>query len=205
MREQVRVAEVRREMRADARENRARVLAAATNVIEQEGTAASLNQIAKRAGVGPGTLYRHFPTRELLLAEVLQTWAGRVTDAANDAVITSRDDLIDWLERLAAISNTYRGLAGSLASTMGDHDSPLSAAHTAALDANDTVFGKARASGLIAGPVDAGTVARLVTGVAMVAEQAELPKQQVRDMLDVVLAGLISSAPKVAKTSRARK
>ncbi|MBY3988757.1 TetR/AcrR family transcriptional regulator [Rhodococcus fascians] len=198
------MAEARRVMRADARENRARVLAAATDVIEQEGTTASLNQIAQRAGVGPGTLYRHFPTRELLLAEVLQTWAGRVTAAANRTVITSRDDLIDWLERLAAISNTYRGLAGSLASTMGDDNSPLRAAHSAALEANETVFNKARANGLIAGPVDAVTVARLVTGVAMVAEQAVLPRQQIRDMLDVVLAGLISSTSEPATKSKAK-
>lgn len=185
------MAEAHREMRADARENRARLLAAATDAIEKEGTTASLNEIAKRAGVGPGTLYRHFPTREVLLAEVLQTWVGRVTQAADTATVRSREDLIDWLERLAAISNTYRGLSSSLASTMDDDHSPLRVAHHAALDANDVVFEKARAAGLISTPVDAGTVARLVTGVAMVAEQADLTRGQIRDMLDVILAGLM--------------
>ena len=57
-------------MRSDARDNRAKIIAAAIDIIEQQGTMASLNEIAKQAGIGPGTLYRHFPTRDELLAEV---------------------------------------------------------------------------------------------------------------------------------------
>ncbi|KXF53616.1 hypothetical protein AXA44_43745 [Rhodococcus sp. SC4] len=187
------MAEHNREMRADARDNRARILAVATDVIEQQGTMASLNEIAKRAGVGPGTLYRHFPTREDLLGEVLETWVGRVRDTAHASQITSRDDLVDWLECLSEISRAYRGLSASMAATMADDSSPLRDAHSASLEANDEVFERARAIGLINGRVDAGTVGRLVTGVAMVAEQAELPRSQVRDMLEVVLSGLMAS------------
>lgn len=187
------MAEHNREMRADARDNRARILAVATDVIEQQGTMASLNEIAKRAGVGPGTLYRHFPTREDLLGEVLETWVGRVRDTAHASQITSRDDLVDWLECLSEISRAYRGLSASMAATMADDSSPLRDAHSASLEANDEIFERARAIGLINGRVDAGTVGRLVTGVAMVAEQAELPRSQVRDMLEVVLSGLMAS------------
>ena len=187
------MAEHNREMRADARDNRARILAVATDVIEQQGTMASLNEIAKRAGVGPGTLYRHFPTREDLLGEVLETWVGRVRDTAHASQITSRDDLVDWLECLSEISRAYRGLSASMAATMANDSSPLRDAHSASLEANDEVFERARAIGLINGRVDAGTVGRLVTGVAMVAEQAELPRSQVRDMLEVVLSGLMAS------------
>lgn len=188
------MAEYSREMRADARDNRAKILAVATDVIEQQGTMASLNEIAKRAGVGPGTLYRHFPTREDLLGEVLETWVGRVQETAHGWQINSRDDLVGWLERLSEIARAYRGLASSMAASMDDEKSPMHDAHSATLVANNGVFDKARAIGLINGPVDAGTVGRLVTGVAMVAEQAELTPAQVRDMLEVILTGLMSCA-----------
>jgi len=187
----VEVVEHPREMRSDARDNRAKIVAIATDIIEQQGTMASLNEIAKRAGVGPATLYRHFPTREDLLAEVLIVWVERVRVAAEATVITSKDDLIDWLERLSAIAREYRGLAGSIAASMEDEDSPLKHAHRATLDANDRVFDQARALGIVAGGVDGGTVGRLVTGVAMVAEAATLPREQVRTMLAVILEGLI--------------
>jgi AcrR family transcriptional regulator len=181
-------------MRSDARANRAKIIAAATDIIEQHGTMASLNEIAKRAGIGPGTLYRHFPTREGLLAEVLVAWVARVEESAAATVISSTGDLVDWLERLAVISNAYRGLAASIAASAVDEDSPLRAAHAATLRANDRVFAQGRAVGLFAGAVDAGTVGRLVTGVAMAAEQAGLSHAQTRTMLEVILDGLLVRA-----------
>lgn len=187
-------------MRSDARDNRARIVAVATDIIEQQGTMASLNEIAKRADVGPGTLYRHFPTRDALLAEVLVTWVARVQDAADATVIASRDDLVDWLERLALISNAYRGLAGIIAASADDEQSPLRSAHRAVLDANDRVFDQARSIGLTAGPVDAGTVGRLVTGVAMATEQAGLSAEQTRTMLSVILDGLLVSARSASRS-----
>ncbi|MGW2092282.1 TetR/AcrR family transcriptional regulator [Promicromonospora sukumoe] len=164
----------------------------ATDVIEQQGTSASLNEIAKRAGVGPGTLYRHFPSREALLAEVLATWVARVQEAAGSAPVRTLDDLVDWLGRLSGIASGYRGLAASMAASMDDETSPLREAHRASLEANTLVFRRAREAGLIDHDVDSGTVARLVTGVAMVAEQGDLPPEQVRDMLRVILDGLIA-------------
>src|SRR5580698_5931289 len=59
-----------RKPRADAQRNRERILEAAKEAFSRHGANASLDEIAKRVGVGPGTLYRHFPTREELLLEV---------------------------------------------------------------------------------------------------------------------------------------
>lgn len=174
-----------------ARENRVRILAAAMDVIEREGTMASLNEIAKLAGVGAGTLYRHFPNRDALLAEVLSTWISRVSEAAEGWTVTSRSDLVDYLEHVAGIANSYRGLSSVIAATMDDEESPLHDAHGATLTANDVVFDRAREAGLVAGPVDARNVALLVTGVAMVADQSDMPRAQLRAMLEVVLAGLV--------------
>ena len=187
-----------RELRSDARDNRAKIVAVATDLIEKDGTMASLNEIAKTAGVGPATLYRHFATRDELLAEILGTWLVRVQDAADEWVVESRSDLVAWLERLANIANTYRGLSASLAASMVDAESPLSSAHRTTLSANELVFEKARAAGVIDGPVDSGTVARLVTGVAMVADSAELPAEEVGEMLSIILDGLMVRAQSAA-------
>ena len=59
-------------MRADARRNRERIVAAAREVFAEQGPGASLNQVAQRAGVGAGTLYRHFPTSQDLFVEIIQ-------------------------------------------------------------------------------------------------------------------------------------
>ena len=61
-------------MRADARRNYDKILATARVVFTERGTDASLDEIAKRAGVGPGTLYRHFPTREALVDGLMTVW-----------------------------------------------------------------------------------------------------------------------------------
>ena len=68
-------------MRADAQRNRDRIVEVAREVFREQGYDASLDEVAKRAGVGPGTLYRHFPTRDALLDAIMQSWVDRVQDA----------------------------------------------------------------------------------------------------------------------------
>jgi len=71
-------------MRSDARRNRERVLAAAEEVLATEGMSASMRAVAERAGVGLGTIYRHFPTQEALYLEIVLDWRRRLlTDAAD--------------------------------------------------------------------------------------------------------------------------
>jgi AcrR family transcriptional regulator len=103
-------------LRADAQRNRDLILAAAEEVFLERGAGASLDDVAKRAGVGIGTLYRRFPTREALLAasfsERLLTFAK--TSKTRDANVDPRDALRAYLEELVTHSNVYRGLATSL-------------------------------------------------------------------------------------------
>jgi len=71
-------------MRSDARRNRERVLAAAEEVLATEGMSASMRAVAERAGVGLGTIYRHFPTQEALYLEIVLDWRRRLlTDAVD--------------------------------------------------------------------------------------------------------------------------
>lgn len=182
-------------MRADALRNRARILEAARIEIERGGTECSLDNVAKRAGVGPGTLYRHFPTREDLVSELLRTW---VSDVEADADATAADrwsDVLDWLVRLAGHTMVYRGLASTIAATEGDAASPLRTAHDAVIEANRRVFDRAHRAGVAANPVDSIEVSRLVAGVAMVAEQSQITPDEVRAMLAIVLNGLAHTQP----------
>ena len=77
-----------RPMRADARRNYDKILATARIVFTERGTDCSLDEIAKRAGVGPGTLYRHFPTREALVDALMKDWTDRVSADADAAIAT---------------------------------------------------------------------------------------------------------------------
>jgi hypothetical protein len=82
-----------------------------------------------------------------------------------------------------------------MAATESDENSPLRAAHAAVVTANGQVFDRAFQAGVLANPVDSGEVIRLITGVAMAAEQAQLPPAQVRSLLAIVLQGLTPSRP----------
>jgi AcrR family transcriptional regulator len=114
-------------MRADARRNYERLLMAAHTVFAEQGTNASLEEIARRAEVGIGTLYRHFPTRDALL-EALLNEGFRALQRKAEALLESdspRDALAEWLRQFASGSATYRGLSGSVLATAQQEGSPL--------------------------------------------------------------------------------
>ncbi len=89
-------------MRADAQRNRDRILEVAREVFRERGYDASLDEIARIAGVGPGTLYRHFPRRENLMDALMQSWVDRVLAAA-DAAVERPGDPHDRLRRPPAL------------------------------------------------------------------------------------------------------
>jgi AcrR family transcriptional regulator len=73
-------------VRADAKRNYDRIVEVAREVFREQGYDASLDEVATRAAVGPGTLYRHFPTRDALLDAIMQSWVDRVTEAVEKAL-----------------------------------------------------------------------------------------------------------------------
>lgn len=107
-------------LRADALRNRERILAAAEAVFLEKGAGVSLDDVAKRAGVGIGTLYRRFPTREALLAAA---FSGRFLNVAKssharDPHLGPVDAIRAYLEELVRHTNVYRGLATSLGTVL---------------------------------------------------------------------------------------
>jgi AcrR family transcriptional regulator len=101
--------------RADRRRNRERLLAAAAEVVARDGASASLEEIARRAGLGSATLHRHFRSREALLTEVFHEGVERLVARGRELDETAGGDgLAVWLEELTRYTATTRGLAVSL-------------------------------------------------------------------------------------------
>lgn len=107
-------------LRADAQRNRERILSAAEEVFVERGVNVALEEVAKCAGVGIGTLYRRFPTREELLAAAYNarfvTFAE--TSLSRDAELDPLSAIRTYLEELVQHSNVYRGLAASLGTVL---------------------------------------------------------------------------------------
>lgn len=98
--------------RIDAVENRARLLVAAREVFAERGARASLNEVARRAGVGPGTLYRHFPSLQALLVAIVGESVESLRERGHELLSHPDPDaaLLLWLRDFAAHASTMQGL-----------------------------------------------------------------------------------------------
>ena len=185
-------------MRADAARNRAKMLAVAADVFAESGTDTPLEEIARRADVGIGTLYRHFPTRAALIEHV---YRSRVDDLCATAPrlleqMPPIEALEEWVLSFTAYVGQKRGMVAALRAAMGedvttvftDTHAKLSAATTLLLDA-------ARHEGAIRGDIDPMDVLRAVSGVCMAGADAgqsgpDEKAERTRRMLGLVLDGL---------------
>jgi AcrR family transcriptional regulator len=181
-------------VRADARRNYDRIVEVAREVFREQGYDASLDEVAKRAGVGPGTLYRHFPKRENLLDAIMQSWVDRVTETADKALAyegADRDLLLRWFEDYVELISQHKGGPAKLTSAMGDPESPIRTKCQVLAEANDRVLARLREDGALRDGVEPIQVCRLVGGVATIADNSELDADAVRPMLEVVADGLL--------------
>ncbi len=183
----------RRPMRADARRNYDKIVATARVVFTERGTDCSLDEIARRAGVGPGTLYRHVPTREALVDALMRDWAERVTSDAQAAVaadLPARETLLAWFENFIEHITLHRGAAMKLCAAMDDPTSPIYGKCQIMGEANRLVIDHLDERGELRPGIDPRNVMRLVSGIASVADQSRVPIDT-RPMLDVVIDGLV--------------
>ena len=181
-------------MRADAQRNYDRIVDVAREVFREQGYDASLDEVAKRAGVGPGTLYRHFPARENLIDAIMQSWVDSVELAADKALVsegTPRDMLLTWFGEYVRLISLHRGGPAKITSAMGDPESPIHHKCQVLQTAGDRVVARLREEGAVRSDVDSLQIARLVGGIAAVADQGELDEAAVRPMLEVVADGLL--------------
>ncbi|MDN3354315.1 TetR/AcrR family transcriptional regulator [Actinomadura sp. DC4] len=154
-----------RPLRADARRNRERLLQTAKTAFAEEGLSVSLDEIARRAGVGPGTLYRHFPTKESLFAAVVDERLRDLLDHAR-ALLTAPDAaaaLFALVERLAGEASAKRDLVDALA---GTDVGPEVAATAAGLRAEiGRLLSRAQESGAIRPDVTTADLMALLSGL----------------------------------------
>lgn len=161
-------------MRADARRNYERVLSAARIAFAERGPDTSLEDIARRAGVGSATLHRHFPGRDALLLAVLSDSVQRLSARAEDLLTAPSPGaaLTAWLRAFITHASTYGGLAASLVITEPDQaaEDPR---HLAIYQAGEALLRRARQAGEIRADVTISELLKLANGIALATEPAE--------------------------------
>ncbi|MEE1768140.1 TetR/AcrR family transcriptional regulator [Streptomyces sp. JV185] len=153
--------------RTDARLNRERLVATAQEVFAEAGPGASLNEIARRAGVGPGTLYRHFPNRPALLTAVLRDRIESLCGRA-EALLSSEsadDALADWLRAFLAHARVNQGMGSALMAE--EPDTPGLDCHQLILDAAASLLTRAQQRGTARADLTADDLVQLVVGIAL--------------------------------------
>jgi len=181
-------------MRADAQRNRQRLVEAAREVFREQGYDASLDEVAKRAGVGAGTLYRHFPSRDVLMDAILQSWVDRVNDAADKVLVhegAPRDLLLAWFDTYVELVSMHKGGPAKITSAMGDQGSPIKSKCQALVAATQRVVDRLEEEHALREHIDAVQMCRLVGGVAAVADQGDLDRAAVRPLLEVIADGML--------------
>lgn len=176
-----------RPMRADARRNYDRLLAAARDAFAAQGTDASLDDIARNAGVANATLYRHFPTREALLEAVFHDRVDLLCGQAQEllSLPSPQEALVTWLRALIVHVTTYRGMAGLLMST--GRDQALTSCREPIRVAGAALLTRAQESGDIR--PDLGTT-QLLTLTHAIALATEHSPAKADELLELVMDGL---------------
>ena len=176
-----------RPKRADARRNYDKLLEAAREVFAEDGEATALEEIARRAGVGIGTLYRHFPNRQALLEALYVAELESVCQAADLEADDPWEALNGWVGRLVGYIATKRALADELLKYL-DHDAPVFKTSRASLyAAGEPLLTRAQAAGVVRPDVAIGDVISLVIGIAKVPTG---DPQQTQHLLRIAIDGL---------------
>lgn len=177
-----------RPKRADARRNEEKLIQAAREAFAEHGAETSLEEIARRAEVGIGTLYRHFPSRPALLEAVYTDEVEAICRSAEDfASLEPWEALTGWLRRYAGFAATKRALFDELLPYIGQDAEVFHSCKTAIRSTGDALLHQAQEAGAVRPDVTFMEIARMVGGIATIrsAEPAEIQR-----ILDVALDGL---------------
>ncbi|GAA5189789.1 TetR/AcrR family transcriptional regulator [Rugosimonospora acidiphila] len=161
-------------LRADARRNRARVLEAADDVFAAKGVSASTEEIARRAGVGVGTVFRHFPTKEALLQAVLVERFGRLAEQARGLAGAPAPGpaLFDFLHHIVAQSATKNVFTDALTKAGVEVEEMVAEVGRELWSALDTLLTRAQGAGAVRDDIRTGEVIAVIVGASRAAEYA---------------------------------
>lgn len=183
--------ELSRPLRADARRNREKILSAAVRVFAEQGLDAHLEHIAKEAGVGSGTLYRNFPTREDLIEAAYRNELARLCDAAPDllATMSPREALRAWMGSFIDYATAKFGMADALRAVVASGVNPYARSHEMIQAALASLMDAAATAGAIRPDVSATDMFAGLTGVALTSAKPE-QRDQAERLLDLIMDGL---------------
>jgi AcrR family transcriptional regulator len=180
-----------RTLRADARRNRDRLLSVAVRAFSQDGPDVTLDAIAKDAGVGIGTLYRHFPTREALIEAAYRSELARLCDAVPDLLRDMPPDEATraWMDRYIEYMTTKRGMAGALRAVIASGGTPYAQSRDRLITAITSLLQAGAASGTLRADIEPADVLASLSGISLAAgEPAQ--RAQARRLLDLLMDGL---------------
>jgi AcrR family transcriptional regulator len=182
-------------MRADARRNYQKLLTAAAEAFAEYGADdVSLEEIARRAGVGIGTLYRHFPTRQALLEAVYRDQVEALRARADDLIATKppAEALANWLRDLIDFGRTKRMLTSALLTTVSRDSEVMTSNSRIVRGAATDILTGAQQAGVVRADADPADLMRLVHAISMTTEWAGDDNEQADRLLALVLDGLKS-------------
>jgi AcrR family transcriptional regulator len=177
--------------RADAQRNYERILAAARTAVVERGVDVSLEDVARDAGVGIGTLYRHFPTRLALLEAIfidkVEELRARAEALAQGS--SAFDALVTWLRLQMDLSAQGRCMGAAVMNAKHTEGSDMQVAYVSMRRAGDALLARAQAAGEARPGVEMPDVLRLIHGVVLANEQLADPERATA-MFDLVVAGI---------------
>ena len=181
-----------RPLRADARRNVEKLIAAARDAFAEHGSQASLDDIAKQAGVGSGTLYRHFPTRLALVEAVYRDGVQRLCADGDRlaATLPPGEALVEWLRGFVGYATLKRGLAMALTSGLGQEADLFRVCHSMIQTTGGGLLDSAKAAGAIRPDVELRDVLKLAGAIATAGEHSPEGPALSERLLQLALDGL---------------
>jgi AcrR family transcriptional regulator len=189
------IAKAVRKPRADAERNRQRILEAAREIFMRDGAAASLDDVARRAGVGPGTLYRHFPTRDALVEAVYRHEVEKLAAAAPHfaATMPPLDALRAWMLLFVDHAVKKMLIVPVMDTVAGGSSQLVRGSRGLIRDAFASLVKDAVQRGELRRDTDAGTLWRALVGVFHTADEPGW-EETARRVVDILIAGSRSDA-----------
>ena len=183
-------------LRKDAARNREKLLAAAVGLFAERGTEGSLEEVAKRAGVGIGTLYRHFPTRDALVEAAYRNEVAQLRAAADELLAELPPDaaLEAWMRRFVDYGSAKRGMRDALQSIAGGGADLFAETRGQVTEAVAVLLRAGAEAGTLRSDVEPEDVLRAMGAIWLVADGDDWAEDALR-VLRLVLDGLRYRAP----------
>ena len=186
-----------RAARKDAQRNREALLVAAAGAFAERGADCSLEEIARRAGVGIGTLYRHFPNRDALIEAVYRREVATLCDRVPEllAELEPLDALRAWLREFAGYIARKRGMAVALKAALGPDNQLFTESHRRKHEAFDAVLSAAVQSCAVRPDANPDDLMRGLSGICMASDTTTQCAERNARLVDLLVDGLRFGAP----------